>query len=333
MTVPTEDDLRTAVAVAVHAPSLHNTQPWRWALRPGGLDLYADRRRTLPVADPDGRALHLSCGAALQHAELALRSEGWESDVVTFPDDGDPDWLAAIRVTDRVKPDSTDSELVYAVLWRTSERRAFDQRPVPPDVGRTLVGAAEREGAHLHLVGGGPLAEQIAVVVARADAEQRADPAYRSELAEWIRADPFAPDGIPLRQVPRLAGGDRRSDVPIRDLEVAGAGLLEVDAESPEHPTLAVVSADSDDRAGWLTAGRALSRVLLTATVEGLSASPLSQALEVPVARRALRAALGTVGYPQAMLRLGYLPADLPPLTLTPRRAVMDVLVPSEEKT
>lgn len=331
MTLPTEEDLRTAVAVAVHAPSLHNTQPWRWAVRHAGLDLYADRGRLLAVADPDGRALHLSCGAALQHAELALRSEGWESDVVTFPDDNDPDLLAALRVTDRVKPDSLDSELVYAVLWRTSERRTFDQRSIPEEVSQKLIQAAESEGAHLHLLGTGPLAEQVAVVVSRADAEQRADPAYRAELAAWIRTDPLAPDGIPLRQVPRLSGQQRHTSLPIRDLEVAGAGLLDVDAEAAEHPTLAVVSVDRDDPSGWLTAGRAMSRLLLTATVEGLSASPLSQALEVPVARRAMRSALGAIGYPQAMLRLGYLQPELPPLTLTPRRAVRDVLVHEED--
>ena len=331
MALPTQEDLQTAVAVAVHAPSLHNTQPWRWAVRHAGLDLYADRSRMLTVADPDGRALHLSCGAALQHATLALRSEGWESDVVMLPADDDPNFLAAIRVTDQVKPQSSEIELVYAVLWRTSERRTFDDRPLPTDVSEQLIRATESEGAHLHLIGGGPLADQVAVVVAHADAEQRADPAYRAELAAWIRTDPLAPDGIPLRQIPRLSGHLPRTSTPTRDLEVAGAGLLDVDVEASEHPTLAVVSSDTDDPYGWLTAGRGMSRLLLTATVEGVSASPLSQALEVPVARRALRAALGTVGYPQAMLRLGYLPPELPPLTLTPRRAVVDVLVHEED--
>ena len=34
---------RLLVSLACRAPSVHNTQPWAWRLRPGGIDLYADR--------------------------------------------------------------------------------------------------------------------------------------------------------------------------------------------------------------------------------------------------------------------------------------------------
>jgi nitroreductase len=66
-----------ALAVAVRAPSIHNTQPWRWQLADGVLTLRADRSRQLAVADPDGHSLLISCGAALHLTELALRAAGW----------------------------------------------------------------------------------------------------------------------------------------------------------------------------------------------------------------------------------------------------------------
>ena len=54
MTVPAYDDaqLRIAAAAAVRAPSLHNSQPWRFEPHDGGVDVFADRDRQLPVTDP-----------------------------------------------------------------------------------------------------------------------------------------------------------------------------------------------------------------------------------------------------------------------------------------
>ena len=69
---PTRSEVERAVSHGVRAPSIHNTQPWRWRYRHGVLDLFADRTRQLPALDPDGRSLLLSCGAALELARLGL---------------------------------------------------------------------------------------------------------------------------------------------------------------------------------------------------------------------------------------------------------------------
>ena len=70
--------VEAALAVAVRAPSIHNTQPWAWRLDPDGLVLRADRTRQLAVADPDGHSLLVSCGAALHLTEIALEAQGWQ---------------------------------------------------------------------------------------------------------------------------------------------------------------------------------------------------------------------------------------------------------------
>ena len=79
-----EQTVRYVVAEAVWAPSVHNTQPWRFTTgyEPGSrygsqqISLHADLGRRLSVADPDGRKLMISCGAALFNVRLALRSLG-----------------------------------------------------------------------------------------------------------------------------------------------------------------------------------------------------------------------------------------------------------------
>ena len=66
-----------------------------------------------------------------------------------------------------------------------------------------------------------------------------------------------------------------------------------------------------------------MQRVLLTATMRGLSASFLSQPIEVRNVREDLRRTLGGLLVPQAVLRLGF-STPVPP---TPRRPVSELLL------
>ena len=52
------------LAAAARAPSVHNTQPWRFAVGERVIDLYADPSRKLSQ-DRDGRQILISCGAEL----------------------------------------------------------------------------------------------------------------------------------------------------------------------------------------------------------------------------------------------------------------------------
>jgi nitroreductase len=80
-----------------------------------------------------------------------------------------------------------------------------------------------------------------------------------------------------------------------------------------------------DDRDAWLRSGRALGRLLLQATAEGLAASPLTQALDWAATRQRLRARLSLVGHPQMLLRMGY-PATAEARTPSGRRPISEVL-------
>ena len=65
-------DLEEAIAAAACAPSVLNTQPWLFVAGGDVIELRADLRRALPALDPLGRALHISCGAALLGLRLAV---------------------------------------------------------------------------------------------------------------------------------------------------------------------------------------------------------------------------------------------------------------------
>ncbi|SUE32781.1 nitroreductase [Mycolicibacterium gilvum] len=86
-----------AVDVACRAPSLHNSQPWRWVATDHGVDLYADPDRMIRAADSTGREALISCGAVLDHFRVAMAAAGWSITVERLPEPSDPRHIARIR--------------------------------------------------------------------------------------------------------------------------------------------------------------------------------------------------------------------------------------------
>ena len=70
-----EQQLRYLAAYAILAPSIHNTQPWRFRLGDEHVELWSDETGGLPVVDPLGRELVISCGAALLTKSTAIFEE------------------------------------------------------------------------------------------------------------------------------------------------------------------------------------------------------------------------------------------------------------------
>ena len=322
------------VAEATRAPSIHNTQPWRFVAGPDRLDVYLDTERALPVLDPTGRQQIISCGSAIEFVVVALTAAGYEGDVDLLTDDGDPDHLATVTVTGRGESSEEDRALAAAIDRRHTVRAAFEPRALPDG----LLDRLQREAA-VHGTWFKPITrseEEIATVVliSRAEEMEQSDPAYVAELQSWLRTDPGAVDGVPVEAVPSEDPHSRPSNWLIRDFVVGqreeqSPFLPAGDADAPpppvERPTVVLMGTEGDDRYAWLLAGRALGRVLLHATAAGVVASPLTQALDWPATRARMQSQLSLVGHPQMLLRMGYAP-EAAGKAVSGRRPVADVL-------
>jgi nitroreductase len=328
-----EQDWAQVVAAATRAPSIHNTQPWRFVATPDRLDVFLDRDRALPVLDPSARQQVISCGSAIEFAVVALSAAGHDGEVDLLTDDADPDHLATIEVTGTREATDEDRELAAAIERRHTVRAPFEPRAVP----RQLVDDLQEE-ARVFDTWVKPITrseEEVATVflISRAEEMEQGDPAYREELERWLRTDPGAEDGVPIEAVPSGDPHARPSNWLIRDFVVGQREqrpFLEPgdpDAAPPEveRPTVVLLGTQGDDRYAWLLAGRALGRLLLVATAAGVAASPLTQALDWPATRTRLKSRLSLVGHPQMLLRMGY-PPEAASGPVSGRRPVGDVL-------
>ncbi|SCG34509.1 Acg family FMN-binding oxidoreductase [Micromonospora inositola] len=312
----TVEQLSAAASDAVRAPSLHNTQPWRFRLRDGGIELSVDPLRRLPATDPSGWGARIACGAALFNLRLALAVAGTPATVRLRPCPAEPDVVARLVPDLPRRPTPTEQSLHAAIGRRFSNRAPFWPDPVPADARWRLSEAARAEQSWLELVIGTSAVNAFAEIARSAHRVLERDAAYVAERCAWIRSEP-SPDGVPV-----AAGGPRSEPQDLLPQRGFGGRNRAPGRDFESEPLVAVLGSAGNTATDQIIAGQALQRVLLTATDAGLSVSMISQPIEVPGAREALRLSLGRFGTPQMVMRIGY---GQPGVT-TPRRSVDEVL-------
>jgi hypothetical protein len=309
-------EVRRALTLAARAPSLHNSQPWRFVASGDTVAVWASRDRALPATDRDGRELEISCGAVIGHLEIALAAASRAPHTTLLPDPAHPDLLAVIDVSKVGVPTVADLVLSQQIPRRRSNRHPFSDEAVDPAVVSDLMRIASDHGAWLLLLHDEDR-PALSVLVQGAEQDQLRSEAYVSELSAWTSHDPGRRDGIPLDEVPSDAS---HAGIAVRAFDPDAPSAAERMVDSA--PVLVILGTDADDVAAHLDAGRALSALLLHLDAAGLSASIHSQPFEQATTRAALQERAG-LGHPQLLLRIGH--SDEPG-SKTPRRLLGDLL-------
>lgn len=318
--------LGAAARDALRAPSVLNTQPWRWRLTGDSLELYADRDRQVEVADPLGRLLLLSCGIAAHHALVSVRAAGYQPVLRWLGGDLDSEPLARITLGPPEPADLPDEALRDAIYRRRTDRRPFGDNPVPGEAIDAMRVAAEAAGAALHRVRLDQM-PMLAVAVAQAGATEMAELDYRMELMRWTNRPEWSGDGVPAAATVQRA--PRR--VAMRDLAWSPQDGIPVPAGGDRGAAYLVLFGDGDAAADWFRAGQAASAVMLTATALDLAVAPISDVIEVEHPRELVRGLLSGTGHPYLIIRCGWStsPDDLPAV---PRRDPYEVVAGLPEK-
>jgi len=315
------DIFRAAVRLACRAPSLHNSQPWKWVAEGAVLHLYLDRSRILPSTDKTGREAHISCGAALDHVRVAMSAVGWTATVNRFPDPNNPDHLASLDFNALTLVSDDHRRRADAILHRRTDRLPFNAPRNWESFEPVLRGAADAGTVHLDV-----LANELRPELARAsrltESLRLYDSFYHTEL-DWWTGHYENYDGIPRSSLVSAAEDDRvdvgRSfPVSAHNERHAGTGQ--------DQSTVLVLSTDEDTREDALRCGETLSAVLLECTLAGMATCTLTHLTELQTSRHLIGTLTARKAMPQLLIRVGEAPAlgQLPPMT--PRRPLGDIL-------
>jgi hypothetical protein len=300
---------RFVADAAVNAPSVHNTQPWRFHHGKHEVSISANNERQLMVADPYGREMMISCGAALFNMRVALRYLGWVPQVRVLPDHDLPNLVAKVTWDQQIPPLEYEKELFGQITRRRTHRGGFDPTPLPDELLAILPQQAAKENAMLTLLTQDQRqAGALAAVVEAGDYALRLNSERAKEEAKWApgpgshRQDGVPPTAYPAQPV--------HTEPSFRNRDYAhGHGWgLPPDTEEPIVRSAGVVgllATSVDQPAEWIRAGQALQRVLLVASSYNVAAAMHSQPLEIPLLREFIRIHLSGHAYPQMVLRLG----------------------------
>lgn len=299
---------------AIQAPSSHNSQPWRYRVRDGRIDIHANLDRWLRVADADRRELHISLGCAIENLLIAIEHQEWGAAVRYLPDPSREDFIASVTVTrfgmrSRHRP----AELFDAIDRRRTNHGRYADHQIGEDLLDRLRACVVDPELRLVLVSDEAFHGVAEAMVLAADVVQFSNPAYRQELAHWIGQGAFGTPWL-MSRLGRLA---------MAHLDLSGH-YAERDAELMRSaPVFGVLLGRDDSRRTQILAGQTFERIFLMATALGLALQPMSQLVQVEDFRAELSSLLGGPGWRALQpFRLGYAPSTE---EKTPRLSVEEV--------
>lgn len=313
--------IANAVLLAGRAPSVHNSQPWRWVFESATLRLYVDPHRRVRHTDRTGREAIISCGAVLDHLCVAMTAAGWQAHVERLPEPGNPNHLASIDFTPLEVVTDVQRRRAEAILQRRTDRLPLDYPTYWASFEPVLCSSVAEGAAMLEVLPDGARA-QLAQASRLTEFLRQEDITYQAEL-QWWTAPFVAYEGVPpetlasslelhrvdvAREFPSRGVGDRRAVV------------------AEDRSKILVLSTESDAPADVLGCGEALSTVLLECTMAGMATCPLTHLVELDESRDVIRTLVDEHREPQVLIRVGIAPPIEVLPAATPRRPLDAVL-------
>ena len=321
MTMVDADVITGAMTLAVRAPSLHNSQPWRWVADGGVLELFADPTRIGRSTDSTGREVLISCGAVLDHFCVAMAAAGWEALIDRFPNPNNHDHLATLEFRRMEFVTDAHRARAEAIGHRQTDRLPFAAPPQWDSFEPVLRETVARSVADLDVIPDDSR-PQLADASRLTAEMRRYDSSYHAELQWWTaRSDPS--QGIPP--------GSLLSESEAQRVDVARDFPTGRDRErralvGGDHAKILVLSTYDDSPGNALACGEALSTVLLECTMASLATCTLTHMIELHASREIVRRLTQRLAEPQLLIRVGTIPQTESPPSPTPRRPVSEVL-------
>jgi hypothetical protein len=310
-----------AVRLACRAPSLHNSQPWRWIAEDNSLQLFVDPDRVVRRTDCSGREALISCGVVLDHLKVAMAVAGWTANVDRFPNPNNLLHVASINFSPMDFVSNGHRRRANAILLRRTDRLPFAAPPAWESVELELRRVVDADAVRLDVIADG-LRPQLAQASQLTEALRLYDSSYDAELQWWTAAFEVT-NGVPHSSLISAAEADRVDVGRTFPVTHHRERRTEVDED---HSKILVLSTYDDSHVSVLRCGEMLSAVLLDATMAGLATCTLTHITEMPASQAIVAQLIAQDTIPQVLIRVGLAPSidDVPPPT--PRRPLRDVL-------
>lgn len=314
--------ITSALELACRAPSLHNSQPWRWVVDSTVVDLFRDPGRAVRSVDGSGREAIISCGAALDHFRVAMAAAGWDINVDQFPNPNDLNHLASVDFTALDYVADARRDRADAITHRRTDRLPFSPPKNWEAFEPVLRNSFDDELVTLDVLAD-DVRPQLAEASRLSESLRRYDDFYHHELQWWT---------APLRELEGVPQSALVSDSEAHRVEVnrrfpaSGYSERRV-AITEDQARILALSTPENTHVDALNCGQVLSAVLLECTLAELATCTLTHITEVEASRQVIRDLIGSASaMPQALIRVGTAPPVERVPEPTPRLPLSDVV-------
>jgi len=302
-------DLINLTKYAIKAPSVHNSQPWKFKLEKNSITIYPDYERILPVADPENHELFISLGCALENLIIAAGHFGYHTDIEMKMEDP---FQESIRVEFSSGNNQNYNRLFKNIEIRQSTRNKYNKALIPPADIEKLNEAGNQDQVLFLLFTEPGQIDPVIEITKRATVLQLSKKEFIKEIMQWIRfnkmtakksGDGLYSGAIGSPSVPKWFGklflnltldpkSEARKNV---NLMKNSSGIL-------------IFIAKENNKQAWVNLGRSFQRVAITATSLNINHAHISSACEEIAARKKLTEALqlNPGEQPLLIIRIGY---------------------------
>ncbi|WP_348304939.1 hypothetical protein [Methanothrix sp.] len=281
-----EEKMTFLLNYAILAPSIYNTQPWRFNVSDGSIMVMADESRWLEAADGNKREMYLAIGGAIENLIIAADHFGFSSTVSYFPDptllksdlSESYDIVARVSFQPGAFP-SMDSRLFYAITLgemnasRIVNESLNEQKGMNRDLDKLVeaIGGLKTDQDISIILSDDPKTRKgILSLTEAADRSLYSDITFKSELGHWLSLGGMGPTGFHAKV----------DQIKVLFLDSL-PGQIKMDTEViNSSPYLGFIASSKNDRESQVRAGRLLGRISLLSSSYGSSLVSMGRALQ-----------------------------------------------------
>lgn len=283
-----EEKISKIVAIAVHAPSGENSQPWRFAISGQTLSVYNTPDADTSYYNVEQRGSHVAHGALIENLHICASRHGLIPSLSLFPDTAKPDLVATIEFTLATPRYAATDHLYESVPLRSTNRKMYIETPLSSLLREKLDALNTDEEPNLVVLEDRKKVSEIASLVSLNERLLFQIPAMFDFFFSHIRwnTDEEAknPRGFYIKTLelgPPEVFVMKLLHRPVlfqlfSILGIANKIATENASRYRSASAICTISSSGDTKEDMVNAGRLLQRALLTVTKEGWSAQPMS---------------------------------------------------------
>ena len=272
-----EEKMTFLLNYAILAPSIYNTQPWRFNVSDGSIMVMADESRWLEAADDNKREMHISIGSALENLIIAADHFGYNHTVSYVP--GGESIIARVSLQPNAQA-PMDPQLFSAItsLEKSSPSKTNESLPEQDSVPQTanqidlanIESISTDQDIRVFLIDDPDIRSRFLNLTLNADQVLYSDIKFKSELGLWLSRGAMGPTGVQAKidQI-KVAFLDRVPDQIEKDSEIINSSLY-----------LGFITSQKNNAESQVRAGQLFERIRLMSSSAKLSLQPMNQALQ-----------------------------------------------------